>query len=340
MPKQSKVSKLLKERIIEEFNANKTYRCISNTLDIPVSTVGFIVKKWKELRTTDNLPRSGAPRKISERSRRQMMRKVRNNPFVTKKELQTDLSLNGTHVCKRTISKELRRQNIKSRSPRKTPLLTKRHLKLRLEFAKTYLNKNDDFFKQILWSDESKIELFGHNDKTHVWRKDGTAYDRKNTIPTVKHGGGNIMIWGCFSFNGTGTLEIINGTMNGIKYREILDNNLQQAVEKLELGHDWWFQQDNDPKLTAKATSKWLQDRNIKVLKWPSQSPDLNPIENLWRKLKHQVHERSPSNLEDLKLYILEEWNKIPLETCQNLIKNYKSRLRAVIANKGGSTKY
>ena len=72
---------------------------------------------------------------------------------------------------------------------------------------------------KILWSDESNIKLFGLNAKRHVWRKPGT-------IPTVKHGGGSILLWGCFSAAGTGKLFRIKGMMNGAKYRDILDENL------------------------------------------------------------------------------------------------------------------
>uniref|UniRef100_A0A8C4SV48 Transposase n=1 Tax=Erpetoichthys calabaricus TaxID=27687 RepID=A0A8C4SV48_ERPCA len=104
------------------------------------------------------------------------------------------------------------------------------------------------------------IGFFGVNARRHVWRKPGTAHHQANTIPTVKHGGGSIMLWGCFSAAGTGRLVRIKGKMTAAMYRDILDENLLQSALDLRLGRRFIFQQDNDPKHTAKISKKWLQD--------------------------------------------------------------------------------
>uniref|UniRef100_A0AAZ3QKS3 Transposase n=1 Tax=Oncorhynchus tshawytscha TaxID=74940 RepID=A0AAZ3QKS3_ONCTS len=115
---------------------------------------------------------------------------------------------------------------------------------------------------KIIWSDETKIKLVGLNAKHHVWRKLGT-------IPMVKHGSGSIMLWGYFSAAGTGRLVRIEGQMNGAKYREIFDENLLQCAQDLRLGRRVTFQQDNDPKYTAKKMQEWLRDTSLNVLEWP-----------------------------------------------------------------------
>ena len=105
-----------------------------------------------------------------------------------------------------------------------------------------------------------------------------------------------------FSAAGTEKLVRIEGKMNRAKYREILAENLLQSPQDLRLRRRFAFHQDNDPKHTAKTTQEGLRDMSLNVLEWPCQSPDLNPIEHLWRNLKIAVQRCSPSNLTELDM--------------------------------------
>ena len=110
---------------------------------------------------------------------------------------------------------------------------------------------------------------------------------------------------GMFSSAGTGKLVRIEGMIDGTKCREILEGKPVSVFQRFDTGRRFTFQQDNDLKHTAKATLEWFKGKHLNVLEWPSQSPDLNPIEKLWSDLKIAVHQRNPSNLKELELFCL-----------------------------------
>jgi transposase len=161
-----------------------------------------------------------------------------------------------------------------------------------------------------------------------AWAKSGLK--GKNLTHTVKHNGGGIMVWGCFSQNGIGKLVFIDGIMDAAQYVSILSTNLTDSAKMMNL-QDFILQQDNDPKHTAKISKNYFTENWINVLDWPPQSPDMNPIESLWGILKEKVAKRMPKNLKEEKEYLSIEWYNIPKDLTTKLAKSLKKELYVYI---------
>ena len=197
-----------------------------------------------------------------------------------------------------------------------------------------------DFWNNVIWSDENKFNLFGSDGKVMIWWSTKEELELRCTMPTVKHGGGNVKCWGYFSPSGVGNLVFIDGNMTGELYRDILQKNLLQSAKKLNMAKDGWFQHDNDPKHTARIVTNWLDQKRIQRLKWPSFFPDMNPIEHLWDKVERRMKKEQPKNEKDLQECLTRVWNGIEKPVLKKLVDSVPNRLNEVIRMKGYSTGY
>ena len=118
----------------------------------------------------------------------------------------------------------------------KKPYVDKSNRTKRIQYAKKYREQPLCFWNQVLWTDESKFNLFGSDGRVMVWRTTQEAFDPRCTVPTVKHGGGNVKCCSCISSSGVENLVFIDGNMTGEIYRDILQRNLFESVKKTEFG--------------------------------------------------------------------------------------------------------
>ncbi len=150
----------------------------------------------------------------------------------------------------------------------------------------------------------------------------------------------SVMIWAAMSSAGVGPLCFLKSTVNTAIYQEILEHFMLPSADKLYGDADFIFQQDLAPAHTAKGTKSWFNDHGVTVLDWPANSPDLNPIENLWSIVKRKIRDTRPNNADDLKAAIKETLASIPPQQCHKLITSMPCRIEAVIKAKGAPTKY
>ncbi|XP_071482659.1 uncharacterized protein [Diadema antillarum] len=216
MAKKKELGEYLRQRLLLAHVKGKGYKVISKRHDVPVATVHSVINKHVRLNTVKNISGRGKKHKMSSKLVRKLCQEVNNNPWTRTKALLETLDQAGAKVSRSTIKRVLHRGGLYGCSPSKTLSPWKKHLEARLvTFARGHLKQDPSLWSAILWSDEVKLELFGHRDAMSGGRNMQEACKPKNTVPTIKRGGGN-MPWGCFSSSGKGYLKM--GSVPTIKH--------------------------------------------------------------------------------------------------------------------------
>jgi hypothetical protein len=167
--------------------------------------------------------------------------------------------------------------------------------------------------------DESKFVIRYHASRK-VWRMKRQRVKPNNTVKTLKHDK-KVMVWGCFSY-GVGRLYRIHGIMNAGCYHDILQHQMFPSADALFPRLPWIFQQDNNPKHTAGINKRYLQNRNVNVMELPAQSPDLNPIENLWNEFDRRLKNRVCNTENELFEKLQEGWDDLPQDYLEKLVNS------------------
>lgn len=300
-------------------------------------TISRFYKRWNDRKSLENPENRGRKRKTSQYDDTAIILFVKRDRFATAKQIISDLSL--PKLCENTIRSRIKEcSELNSYWAYKKPFISVANKRKRLAWAKSHINWTPEQWRKVLWTDESPFVL-RFNRRKRVWRMHNERYSQNCLVGTIKHDK-KINVWGAFCYHGIGYLHRIRGIMDGYIYLDILEDPMLASADLLFGRENFLFQQDNDPKHTAIIVRQWFLDNNIEKIDWPAQSPDLNPIENLWSILDTMVSKRKVNNEEELFNCLNEAWKSIPLSILHNLVDSMPRRCKVVIDAKGGNTKY
>jgi len=344
MGKNPELTVIKRAQIIGLYKSGHRKSDIVRIMNRPESTVRTIIQRYGDSDDMLSKKRSGRPPLLDDEDRKTLKKIVKKNNKASADIIQKKFSATtGQDICTKMIRKNLHQIGYNSYRAAKKPLLNENQRQKRLEWCLKRQNWTVQQWRNVIWSDESKFTLFRNDGPSRVWREPGTRFNIENLNPSVKHGGGGVMVWGCFSGKGLGPLVKIEGIINRHDYIKILDDNLLPFIDSKFRNRSYKFQHDNAPIHTANDVKAWVAKKKIKMLiNWPAQSPDLNPIEHLWDHLERSLRNRLdlPKNLADLEVQLKEEWKKILQETYLKLIDSMPQRIEACIANNGWPTRY
>lgn len=305
---------------------------VARFLQCDIKTVKKWLKVFENTGDIEDKPKAGRPRLTTEKQDQKIVQLAEDDDEATSDKLTTRAKRKGIDVSPRTVRRRLQQSGIHLLPTTTKPLLTEAHRQKRMTWATT---NTDTDWDQVIFTDETTIKLFQHRKK--VWRRKGEVKIR----PTVKHPL-KVHIWGCFSSHGFGRICCFTKNLNAAYLKQIYQKCLLTSARKWFGANPtaWVLQEDNDPKHTSAAATRWREENQVNRMVWPPQSPDLNPIENLWKVLKANVANQHPQNKDALVNSIRRSWKRLPRALAKALVDSMPRRVAQVQEVNGDAILY
>lgn len=294
------------------------------------------VKKWVNHyslhKNVDDLPDRGITRTSTRRQDSVIIQLFEENHSLTLDQAVKKLAKKNIHLSVSTVRNRLQENGIAYRNTMVKPLLTAKHVEKRLQWANEHLNKD---WTNVVFTDESSFWTF--NTKRRAWSNS----KQKVIVRTVKHPA-KVHVWGCFNKRGFGKLFVFTRNLDAAFMNKIYSRALLPSAKKwFGTGNsNWTLQEDNDPKHRSRLCTEWKFQNNVETLDWPSQSPDANPIENVWAVMKFKLKKYKIKNQKHLARILKKIWSELRQEYAVNLVESMDSRCTAIIENGGDWTYY
>jgi hypothetical protein len=306
---------------------------------IAYETINRIWIKYLETGSVVDRQRSGRPKVFNEREERNIVRDFMNTPGLSIK--QTIKERQGTErpASRRTVRRILRSHGLVPKVSEQGKEIVNKNKGKRVKFAREHLDWNIMDWSRIVFSDEAT--LYPMRTRTAVrWTRPGMANPppQENNLRI-----NSINVWAYITYDGTGRIFRFEGTMKKERYLKMLEDHLFVALEDPDDSDDeMTYMQDGASYHTAPLIKNWLDKNEVNYIDWPPQSPDLNPIENIWACVRNELWNRRAMirNSNDTWRFTLEIFTSITLVYIRKLYNSMPKRLESVIQLKGNRTNY
>ena len=272
----------------------------------------------------------------------QLLRMVRMNCFIKAHRLRMQMIRRfGRRMTVRTIRRRLLAAGYWSRRPARCPWLTLEHRRRRRVWGRRHRVWDLRQWRHCIFSNESWFSLYHSDVRVRVRRRQWERLIGACVQPNYGNRGPSVMVWGAIHHGGRSELLVVHRAMNRHRYIQILRNQMLPWATGL-FGRNFVYAQDNAPPHTARDTAAFLDQQGVEVMDWPAQSLDMNPMEHIWDQMPVWIWDMDdpPSTVAELNNAVCQAWVAVQPGRVRTLVESMPRRVRALLAARGGHTRY